>query len=111
MERSNVVDFSAMRVLRESNETIARMYEDAQGSLQNALARDVTRLDGRQLRELRDNIQYFRRIILTCSPDGRRLIDQIVKERRNQEQQEINAACEAALDSILHQQRIVFSVV
>jgi hypothetical protein len=77
---SNVINLDVRRVLRRGGDFIAETGREAQQQIADILAADITKLDGGQLRKLRDNLIRFQMMVAICSPEGRRRIVQKAEE-------------------------------
>jgi len=77
---ANLIDLRAVRILKRNRDFTETMRREAEDALADALSADVSRMNGRQLRQLRDGILELKQVLLVCSPEGRRRIGQKVEE-------------------------------
>ncbi len=75
----NVVNLKDIRILLEAGQTIDQINADLQDALDRLLCTNVKEFDGRMLRKTRDQILYFQRMLVVCSPEAKELIEDRIR--------------------------------
>lgn len=79
----NVIDLRVIRLLKQNSDFIETTWRETEEELADALATDISRLNGRQLRQLRqlrDGVLSLKMMRLILSPEGKRRISQKLDE-------------------------------
>ena len=69
-----LINLGIQRILRRQEAYLSDVRQEAEDEIANMLAIDITKLNGRQLRTLRDNLISLQRIAAVSSPEGRKRI-------------------------------------
>ena len=104
---AQLFSFRDHRIVRQSAQDIEEMRETAREGLNDVLSADLRGLSGRELRKLRDNIAYFDRVLLMCSPEVRKQIEQAIAE--NPEDPE--AAARTVLEPLFARRRVGLTII
>ena len=77
---SGVIDLTVRRTLRSGEAFVSEIGQRAGNEIANILAADITDLNGRELRKLRDSLISLQVMQALAAPEARELIAQKVKE-------------------------------
>ena len=98
-----VVDLATVRRFREVMSGSEKVRQEtvaaAERGLSIALATDLTRLNGQQLRTLRDNVFKFRKVLAINSPEYERFI-KVALERKHKNSEAVRLTSDE-LESLL----------
>jgi hypothetical protein len=73
---SKLINLGIQRILKRQDSYFSEVRQEALDEIANILATDITKLNGQELRKLRDSLISLQRLVAVSSPEVRKRIGQ-----------------------------------